>query len=183
MNQRGFTSLELLISTALFAVLLLGGVVVTRTAGGVAHDSTSASGAEVCAMRAHDQIRRELSMAGRSTLLAVPAAGGAPAPMVDGVAYDNVTYRRTLTSGPGGPTYDPLPADPPVSLSFQPRPGTGGGELIATDATGNHPRCGSLSNLTFTKSGSRILVRVTAIVRGAAGDDCTAVRTIVLRNP
>lgn len=183
-RRHGFTAIELLISAALLATLLLAGVVASRSATVVAGDSVRTSAAERRAALALDRVRDLLSLAARSTLQATPAGGGPLESMQDGVAYDNVSFRRLVENGPSGPVYDPDPALPPYALDRRVRanPGTEG-DLVWDDGQGGQWLCGGLQDLQFVKQGSRVTVRVVAAIRGVDPQSHVSTSSLVLRNP
>jgi len=183
-RQSGFTLVELLIASAALVVLLIGGVLVSGSALTVAGDSVRSGAAESRAMHAEAILRQRLVLAGRSTLFATPAAGGAPEAMQDGVSYDNVSFRETVASAREGSTYDPDPSQPPLSFAFKPRSGARAeGDLVLTDESGSHAVCGGVRSVEFVRTGSCIAVRVVTVARGAVPPTCEALRTLVLRNP
>jgi prepilin-type N-terminal cleavage/methylation domain-containing protein len=181
---RGFSLVELMVATAVLVTVLLGGVSVSNSAIAVAGSSVRTGAAEGRAMRAQTRIRQYLSSAGRSTLFATPPGGGAPELMRDGVPYDNLSFRRTVSAGRAGPVYDPDPVQPPLSFAFEPRPGGGGdGDLVFTTADGRFPICGDVREVEFLREGSRITVRITTVARGVVPPTCEVVHPLVLRNP
>lgn len=181
-RANGFTLVELLIATMLLVVALLGGVLVSRSAMAVAGDSVQTGAAESRALHTHALIRQYLLSAGRSTLMATPA-GGAPEAMQDGVTYDNLSFRETVANSREGPTYDPDPSAPPLSLAWKSRPVAGGeGDLVLTTASGSHAICGGVREIDFTRQGSSITVKIVAVARGSVPDSCTIFRSLVLRN-
>jgi prepilin-type N-terminal cleavage/methylation domain-containing protein len=183
-RQGGFTLVELLIASAALVVLLFGGALVSGTALDVAGDSVRSGAAESRAMHAEAILRQRLVLAGRSTLFATPAAGGAPEAMLDGVSYDNVSFRETVASAREGSTYDPDPALPPLSFAFKLRTGARAeGDLVLTDGSGSHSVCGGVRSVEFVRQGSCVTIRVVTVARGAEPPTCEAVRTLVLRNP
>lgn len=182
-RQRGFTLIELMVSAIVLALLLLGGVVAARSSTGLAQDSLRTSEAERRARVAHDAVRRYIAMAGRSTLEVVPAGGGPPQPMPDGVAFDRLLYRRAVSGGPAGPVYDPAPPALPVALALQPHGPAGENELVRLEAGAVIPLCGGIESLSFVRTGSRITVTIVVVDRAAGRRPCTLVRSLVLRNP
>jgi len=183
-NSRGFSLVELLVASTALVIVLLGSATVSKSALSVAETSVSTGAAESRATRAQFRIRQILLSAGRSTLLATPPGGGAPEPMQDGVPYDNLSFRRTLSAGREGPVYDPDPGQPPLSFSFEPRNGTGSdGDLILTTGGGRLPICAEVRQVEFLRQGSRVTVRITTVARGTVPETCDVVRPLVLRNP
>ena len=183
-RQRGFTAVELLLSTAFLSLVLLSGVVAARSATTVARDSIRTSAAEGRALRAQEQIRQILLAASNGSLEAVPEGGGPVEPMAEGVEYDNVHFRRVLSCGPAGQMLEPDVGVPPFSLAFQPRgPAGDEGDLVWTDERGGHAICGGIRAPRFVRTGSRISVRITAMTRDSSPGERTTVRSLVLRNP
>jgi len=182
-RRHGFTLIELLVSAVVLALLLLGGVVAARSSTGLAQDSLRTSEAERRARAAHDLVRRYLAEAGRSTLESIPAGGGPPQPMLDGVVYDQVIFRRTVSSGPAGPVYDPAPPALPIALALQPHGPAGEGDLVRLEAGAVIPLCGGIESLSFVRTGSRITATIVVVDRAAGRRPCTLVRSLVLRNP
>jgi prepilin-type N-terminal cleavage/methylation domain-containing protein len=182
-RRAGFTLVEMLISAVVLALLLLGGVVTARSSTGLAQDSLRTSEAERRARSAHDAVQRYVAMAGRSTLEAVPAGGGLPQPMQDGVPYDRLIFRRTVSSGPAGPVYDPAPPALPMALALQPHGPAGESELVRLEGGAVIPLCGGIESLSFVRTGSRITVTIVVVDRAAGRRPCTLARSLVLRNP
>jgi len=182
-QQRGFTAVELLLSTAFLSLVLLSGVIAARSATTVARDSIRTSAAEGRALRAQEQVRQILLAASNASLEAIPEGGGPIEPMAEGVEYDNVIFRRVLSGGPAGQVLDPDAGDPPFSLAFVPRGAGDEGDLVWTDERGAHAICGGIRAPQFVRTGSRISVRITALSRGQTLDERTMVRSVVLRNP
>ena len=182
-RQRGFTAIELLLSTAFLSLVLLSGVVAARSATTVARDSIRTNAAEGRALRAQEQIRQILLAASIGSLEAVPEGGGPVEPMADGVEYDNVHFRRVLSCGPGGQVLEPDVGVPPFSLAVEPRGPAGDGDLVWTDERGPHAICGGIRAPRFVRTGSSISVRITAMTRDSSPGERTTVRSVVLRNP
>jgi len=182
-RRAGFTVIELLVSAVVLALLLLGGVVAARSSTGLAHDALRTSEAERRARSAHDAVKRCVAMAGRSTLEAIPAGGGVPQPMLDGVPYDRVVFRRMVSNGPAGPVYDPAPPALPMALALQPSGPAGESDLVLLQSGAVVPLCGSIESLSFVRTGSRLTVTIVVVDRAAGRRPCTLVRSLVLRNP
>jgi len=182
MRRHGFTFIELLISIAVLIVVLFTGVAVSKSAMTVAQDTVRSSAADGQAMSAQTHIRQLLLWAGRSTLEATPG-GGVPEPMVDGLTYDNVSFRRAVGGGKDGAIYDPAPGQPPIAFAFVPRGASGIGDLTMDNGSGPHPICGGLSAVEFVRDGSRVTVRLVTFTRGAVPETHSVVRRLILRNP
>ena len=183
-SRRGFTSIELLLSAALLAVLLLSGLLAARSATTVAQDSIRTSAAQHRATRAVDELRLLLLQASRGTLAARPADGAPLEPMAEDVAYDNVAFRVTTSNGPGGPTLEPDPADPPSTIELEGGDAAGGERgLVWFDGTGRRSIGGGIQELELVRTGSRVTIRITASARGRGSDVHTAVGSLVLHNP
>jgi prepilin-type N-terminal cleavage/methylation domain-containing protein len=181
-RRHGFTFVELLISIAVLGVVLFTGVAVSKSAMTVAQDAVRSSAADSQAISAQTHVRQLLLWAGRSTLEATPG-GGAREPMQEGIAYDNVSFRRAVGGGKDGAVYDPAPGQPPITFAFVPRGASGIGDLIVDTGSGPHPICGGLSAVEFVREGSRVTVRLVTFTRGAAPESRGVVRSLVLRNP
>lgn len=182
-RRGGFTTIELLVSAVVLALLMLGGVVAARSSTGLAQDSLRTSEAERRARSAHEAVKRSVASAGRSTLAGIPFVGSPPEPMQDGVAYDQLIFRRTVSNGPAGPVYDPAPPALPVALALQPHGPAGENDLVRLDGGSMVPLCGGIESLSFVRTGSRLTVTIVVVDRAAGRRPCTLVRSLVLRNP
>jgi len=183
-SRRGLSSVELLLSAALLAVLLLSGLLAARSATTVAQDSIRTSAAQHRATRALEVLRQMLLPASRASLAALPSGGSVNEPMQDDVGYANLTFRRTMMNGPAGLVLEPDLGSPPYSLEFR-EPGVAGsdGELLWNDGVSRHPIASGIRELEFRRNGSRITIRITATARGPRSEVHTATGSLVVHNP
>jgi prepilin-type N-terminal cleavage/methylation domain-containing protein len=182
MSRRGFTLFELLLSAAILAILLLSGIVASRSATNVAQDAIRIGSTEARALRVQEQLRQLLGAASRATLETLPEDGSPPAPMADGEGFDHVRFRRAIAAGPAGPVLEPALADPPFELRFRQDAG-GDGRIVWTDDRGERVLCAGLQAAEFERTGSELTLRITATARGPRPETRTVVRSLVLRNP
>src|SRR5262249_32368574 len=74
----------------------------------------AADGAAARLDAALDRIRGQFIAASRGTLQAIPQGMLIPEPMVDGVVYDNIQFRRVIGVSVGAPLYAPPIGRPPL---------------------------------------------------------------------
>jgi hypothetical protein len=178
-DRAGFTFVEVCISAVLLSFLLILGVSMSRSAitaaGRTVEIDTSAARLDT----ALDRIRAQFVAASRSTLQAIPTGKTAPENMVDGVAYDNIRFRRVTGVSIGVPILYPTTDKPPLrfylgvanlTAALLYDGGAGATVLVPDGATA-----------TFTKSGDQVVVALScpATKYHAAGALASAFRLLV----
>jgi type II secretory pathway pseudopilin PulG len=158
-DTRGFTLAETCVATAIFVTILFAGVTVSRTAMtaagvAIASDSTAAR-----VESAADHVRDELVDASLATLQAVPRGGKVAENMQDGVAYDNLSFRRVTGVSTGAPLYAP-PIGKPAQRFFVGVDARGAKVLEFDHGASTTVLVSDVASATFTKSGSQILVQL-----------------------
>ena len=119
--QAGFSSVELMISTAVFVPLLLVALNATRTSMVAADSFTDASERNARGERVGANLFDQLRSAAQDTIQAVPPGEQMlPEPLVEGAIYDNLEYRLAAGWEAGERAYTPDVDLPPMQLQLEP---------------------------------------------------------------
>ncbi len=184
MRQSGFTLVESLISTAMLSVILISGVVVTRSAMLSSERSLNEDGARAGLDRLQQRAQQYLRSASRATLLAVPTGGTKAVAMVDGVTYNNIEFRRVVGFAKGAVVYQPPVTKPPYRIYFQAELPNGSGSIYLDDGVQTVPLVRSITAASFTKSAKRITLDFSGHPEsGCAKATARTTEEIVLRVP
>jgi hypothetical protein len=125
-----------------------------------------------------DRLRRLATRAAATTLCAVPGSTSdqdgspesVPEPMLDGVAYDNLSYREPIGYSGGATTYAPPIGDPPRRIELV-RDGSGAaGSLILADGERQFVLADHVIAVSFTRAGNELSIELAfAPSHGAGG--------------
>ena len=168
-SRRGFTLLEVAISCTILAGALLTALTISQAATRASNRAVVAAAREAAAMRVLERLRRIVTRAAASTLRAVPAAnygqgGGAdllPEPLIDGVDYDNLSYREPVGFMDGETVYEPPIDEDPRHIELVLDPDTGVGELVLTDAGRALALADGVTGVAFSRDGDELTIEVT----------------------
>lgn len=154
-REDGFSAVELCVASALLAFVMSIGVVTAqaalRSSNRIVRTDSVAGRIDV----ALERFQQALRPASLASLEAIPPGGTTPAPLVDGVVYDNLSFRRVVGFAAGAPILSPSPGAPP--LRFLEVAGANGATAFAYD-DGAHSTSlvvGGIS-VQFVKSGKQI---------------------------
>jgi hypothetical protein len=178
-GNAGFTLMEVCISSILLSFLLILGVSMAKAALASANRTVEVDTSAARLDAALDRMRAQFVATSRATLQAIPTGKIAPEDMLDGVAYDNIRFRRIVGVSLGAPLFFPTTDLPPLrfyvgidhltsALMFD--GGDGSTVLVPDGATA-----------TFTRSGDQIVVALScpATKNHAAGALASAFRLLV----
>ena len=119
-NCAGFSIPEVALASVIFAIALGAASAVSQSSLQTARASVLRTEEDSRASNLVDRLEEVLSNVGRSTLEARPSEDySVPEPLVDGVAYENLEFRRVLCAWSEVPTYSPASHLPPYRLYVQ----------------------------------------------------------------
>src|SRR5262245_2176707 len=111
-RKHGFTMTEAAMSAAIFAVLLASTATMTSASINVMNTAAEDGEADVEELRTEHGLDTWLLSASVATLKATPYNGQVPEVMEEGVAYNNINFRRVVGMDGKGVEYDPDSAQP-----------------------------------------------------------------------
>jgi len=162
-RTQGFTLLEAVLSASIFSVVLYGGVTVANLSVRTTRESMNMRSEALKRERLAEKSHKTLVSASLATLEGIPSGGGMlPEPLLDGVAYTNVSFRKVVSFQSGAPVLDPPPGMPPLSLSFVPDAvaADGTGSLVLFDGGATIELMNDVSNLSFSLSGRQLQIKM-----------------------
>jgi len=174
----GFTLLEATISSALLAIAILTALVISQAATKASNRAVLAAAREAEVVRHLDALRRLVGRVALSTLRAVPAAdpsqtGGSPPaaePMLDGIAYDNLSFREPVGFVDGDTLYDPPLADSPRRIALVREDGRAAGSLLVTDDAHEFELARDVGAVSFVRRGNQLEVTLTLAHESDGGE-------------
>jgi len=161
------TALETLISLSIVSLLLITSVIATRSTVQSATLSVTEGALIVRVASKESALEQLLLSASRATLQGIPSGGKVLEPVQEGVAYDNLGFRRVRGFLVGAPQFDPPVTQNPWRIWLEPdttvRDGrtvsSGTGTIYVSDGTRTSSFFTGLTSVAFTLQGTKLTIQ------------------------
>jgi prepilin-type N-terminal cleavage/methylation domain-containing protein len=158
-RSRGFTLLEVLVSTAVLSVVALAAVTTTRAATTATGTVVKIDGADGATDDAFDLLRSRFVSASLGTLKGIPVSGKVYETMLPNTVYADVQFRAVTGLSKGARVFTP-----PMNLAawhlYRTVDAKGRGSLMFDAGSGGVPLLGDVRSLTFQLTGKRLVMTV-----------------------
>jgi len=177
-RRAGFSLLEVSISSSLLAVAVLTALSISQAATRASTRAVVSSTREAAISRRLESVRRVVTRIAASTLRAVPSSSSdgsinpVAEPMLDGIVYDNLSYREPVGFLAGETTYLPPVDQDPRSIGLVHDESSGLATLVLVDGDNSFELVDDLSDVAFTRVGDELTIVLTTAA-GPAGQNET----------